>query len=57
MKDGQRKTLAVGFAALAALGFSACSSNKTDSAQQSSAQPTGEFGGSGHDRRHGGPGQ
>jgi len=40
MKDGQRKTLAVGFAALAALGFSACSSNKTDSAQQPSAQPT-----------------
>src|ERR1700723_2371431 len=40
MKDGQRKTLAVGFAALAALGFSACSSNKTDSGQQSSAQPT-----------------
>ena len=39
MKDGQRKTLAVGFAALAALGFSACSSNKTDSGQQSSAQP------------------
>src|SRR3984893_7865266 len=40
MKDGQRKTLAVGFAALAALGFSACSSNKTESGQQSSAQPT-----------------
>src|SRR5271163_3895931 len=37
MKDGHRKTLAVGFAAL---GFSACSSNKTDSGQQSSAQPT-----------------
>src|ERR1700721_667935 len=40
MKDGQRKTLAVGFAALAALGFSACSSNKTHSGEQSSAQPT-----------------
>src|SRR5580693_5706294 len=40
MRDGQRKTLAVGFAALAALGFSACSSNKTDSGQQSSAQPS-----------------
>jgi uncharacterized surface protein with fasciclin (FAS1) repeats len=40
MKDGQKKTLAVGFAALAALGFSACSSTKTDSGQQSSAQPT-----------------
>jgi uncharacterized surface protein with fasciclin (FAS1) repeats len=40
MKNGQRKTLAVSFAALAALGFSACSSGKTDSAQQSSAQPT-----------------
>src|ERR1700684_647109 len=39
MNDGQRKTLAVGFAALAALGFSACSSSKTDSGQQSSAQP------------------
>jgi uncharacterized surface protein with fasciclin (FAS1) repeats len=39
MKDGQRKTLTVGFAALAALGFSACSSTKTDSGQQSSAQP------------------
>src|SRR5580704_10722467 len=40
MNDGQRKTLAVGFAALAALGFSACSSSKTDAGQQSSAQPT-----------------
>jgi uncharacterized surface protein with fasciclin (FAS1) repeats len=40
MKDGQRKTLAVGFAALAALGFSACSSSKTDAGQQSSMQPT-----------------
>jgi uncharacterized surface protein with fasciclin (FAS1) repeats len=39
MKDGQRKTLAVSFAALAALGFSACSSGKTDTGQQSSAQP------------------
>src|ERR1700743_2325260 len=39
MKDGQRKTLPVGVAALAALGFSACSSTKTDSGQQSSAQP------------------
>jgi uncharacterized surface protein with fasciclin (FAS1) repeats len=40
MKDGQRKTLAVGFAALAALGFSACSSGKTDAGQGSSMQPT-----------------
>jgi uncharacterized surface protein with fasciclin (FAS1) repeats len=40
MKDGQRKTLAVSFAALAALGFSACSSGKTDTGQQSSMQPT-----------------
>src|ERR1700742_4078330 len=39
MNDGQRKTLAVGFAALAALGFSACPSTKPDSGQQSSAQP------------------
>ncbi len=38
MKNGQRKTLAVGFAALAALGFSACSSNKTQS-EQTSASP------------------
>src|SRR5438270_9403632 len=40
MKDGNRKTLAVGFAALAAVGFSACSSNKSDSGQQTNAQST-----------------
>ena len=39
MRDGYRNTLAVSLAALAAVGFSACSSNKTDSAQQSSASP------------------
>jgi uncharacterized surface protein with fasciclin (FAS1) repeats len=37
MKDVQTKTLAVSLAALAAVGFSACSSNKSDSAQQTSA--------------------
>jgi uncharacterized surface protein with fasciclin (FAS1) repeats len=40
MKNGHSKTLAVSLAALAAVGFSACSSNKSDSGQQSSAQPT-----------------
>jgi uncharacterized surface protein with fasciclin (FAS1) repeats len=40
MKIGQRKTFAVGVAAIVAVGFSACSSGKTDSAQQSSAQMT-----------------
>ena len=39
MKDIQTKTFAVGLAALAAVGFSACSSNKSDSAQQTSASP------------------
>jgi uncharacterized surface protein with fasciclin (FAS1) repeats len=39
MKDIQRKTLAVGLAAIAAVGFSACSSNKSGSAQQTSAAP------------------
>jgi uncharacterized surface protein with fasciclin (FAS1) repeats len=39
MKDIQRKTLAVGLAAIAAVGFSACSSNKSGSAQQTSANP------------------
>jgi uncharacterized surface protein with fasciclin (FAS1) repeats len=39
MKDIHKKTLAVGVAAIAAVGFSACSSNKSDSAQQSSAKP------------------
>ena len=37
MKDIQRKTLAVGLAAIAAVGFSACSSNQSGSAQQTSA--------------------
>jgi uncharacterized surface protein with fasciclin (FAS1) repeats len=36
MKDVQTKTLAVGLAAIAAVGFSACSSNKSESAQQTS---------------------
>jgi uncharacterized surface protein with fasciclin (FAS1) repeats len=39
MKDIQAKTLAVGLAAIAAVGFSACSSNKSDSGQQTSASP------------------
>jgi uncharacterized surface protein with fasciclin (FAS1) repeats len=39
MKDIQIKTLAVGLAAIAAVGFSACSSNKSGSAQQTSANP------------------
>ena len=39
MKDIQRKTLAVGLAVIAAVGFSACSSNKSGSAQQTSANP------------------
>jgi uncharacterized surface protein with fasciclin (FAS1) repeats len=39
MNDIQRKTLAVGLAAIAAVGFSACSSNKAGSAQQTSATP------------------
>jgi uncharacterized surface protein with fasciclin (FAS1) repeats len=39
MKDIQRKTLAVGLAAIAAVGFSACSSKKSESAQQTSATP------------------
>jgi len=39
MKDIHRKTLAVGLAAIAALGFSACSSNTSQSAQQTSASP------------------
>jgi uncharacterized surface protein with fasciclin (FAS1) repeats len=39
MKDIQRKTFAVSLAAVAALGFSACSSNKSESAEQTSASP------------------
>jgi uncharacterized surface protein with fasciclin (FAS1) repeats len=39
MKEIQRKTFAVGLAAIAAVGFSACSSNKSESAQQTSANP------------------
>jgi uncharacterized surface protein with fasciclin (FAS1) repeats len=39
MKKVQAKTLAVGLAAIAALGFSACSSNKSDSGQQTSSSP------------------
>lgn len=39
MKDVRSKTLAVGLAAVAMVGFSACSSNKSDSAQQTSAPP------------------
>jgi uncharacterized surface protein with fasciclin (FAS1) repeats len=40
MKVGHRKTLAVGFAALVTMGFSACSSDKSNSGEQTSAQPT-----------------
>jgi uncharacterized surface protein with fasciclin (FAS1) repeats len=40
MKDVQSRTLAVGLAAVAMVGFSACSSNKSDSGQATSAQPT-----------------
>jgi uncharacterized surface protein with fasciclin (FAS1) repeats len=39
MKDIQRKTFAVSLAAVAAVGFSACSSHKSESAQQTSASP------------------
>jgi uncharacterized surface protein with fasciclin (FAS1) repeats len=39
MKDVQRKTLAVGLAAIAAVGFSACSSKKSESVQQTGANP------------------
>ncbi|MGA8545719.1 MAG: fasciclin domain-containing protein [Mycobacterium sp.] len=39
MKDVHAKTFAVGLAAIAALGFSACSSNKSQSARQTSANP------------------
>ena len=39
MKYAQRKTFAVGLAAIAAVGFSACSSNKSESAQQTSGTP------------------
>ena len=39
MKDVQAKTLAVGLAALAVVGFSACSSHKSESGQQTSASP------------------
>ena len=39
MKDHQRKTLAVGLAAIAAVGFSACSSNKSESGSETSATP------------------
>ncbi|MDT5049317.1 MAG: hypothetical protein QOG75_5215 [Mycobacterium sp.] len=39
MKDHQRKTLAVGLAAIAAVGFTACSSNKSESGSQTSATP------------------
>jgi uncharacterized surface protein with fasciclin (FAS1) repeats len=39
MKDHQRKTLAVGLAAIAAVGFSACSSNKSESGSQTTANP------------------
>ena len=39
MKDVQRKTFAVGLAAIAAIGFSACSNHKSESMQQTSAAP------------------
>jgi uncharacterized surface protein with fasciclin (FAS1) repeats len=40
MNDLQSRTLAVGLAAVAMVGFSACSSNKSDSGQATSAQMT-----------------
>ena len=40
MNNGHGKTLAVGLAALATVGLSACSSTKSDSGQQTSMQPT-----------------
>lgn len=39
MKDIHKKTCAVSLAVIAAVGFSACSSNKSDSAQQTSPNP------------------
>jgi uncharacterized surface protein with fasciclin (FAS1) repeats len=39
MNDNQRKTLTVGLAAIAVVGFSACSSDKSESQQQTSAKP------------------
>ena len=39
MNDYQRKTLAMSLAAFAAVGFSACSSTKSESAPQTSASP------------------
>jgi uncharacterized surface protein with fasciclin (FAS1) repeats len=39
MKHVQKRTLAVGLAAIAAVGFSACSTNKSQSAPQTSASP------------------
>jgi uncharacterized surface protein with fasciclin (FAS1) repeats len=39
MKAIQTKTLAVGLAAIAAVGFSACSSDKSESGSQTSANP------------------
>jgi uncharacterized surface protein with fasciclin (FAS1) repeats len=39
MKDVRRKTFAVGLAAVATVGFSACSSHKSESMQQTSAAP------------------
>jgi uncharacterized surface protein with fasciclin (FAS1) repeats len=40
MKDIRSKTFALGLAAVAVMGFSACSSNKSDSGQATSSQPT-----------------
>lgn len=39
MKDVQTKSLAVGLAAVAVLGFSACSSNKSESEKQTTESP------------------
>ena len=39
MKDIQRQSVAIGLAAIAAVGFSACSSNKSQPEQQTSASP------------------
>ena len=39
MSEIQKMTLAVGLAAIAVVGFSACSTNKSESAEQTSASP------------------
>ena len=55
MKDVQRKTFAVGLAAIAAVGFSACSSNKSQSAPQTSENPASSMMAPASHERNGGP--